>query len=227
MKTLAILPVKSFGAAKQRLSEVLGAGSRQALAQAMFTDVLSAVRGVPELDGIVVVTSDKAAEAAAAGEGVRVLPDDGPPGHSEAGLVGIRHALSEGYGRVLLIAGDTPLVRPAELADLLADAPGVVIVPDRHGTGTNALVLTPPDVIEPSFGPGSRERHVAAARDAGVAHRVADLRGLALDVDTPADLAELAAELELRRGEAPLTRGALHQLDRAGTQPVRAAQAPA
>jgi 2-phospho-L-lactate guanylyltransferase (CobY/MobA/RfbA family) len=66
---------------------------------------------------------------------------------------------------------------------------------------------------------------VTAAEAAGVRHRVAELRGLALDVDTPADLAELAAELELRRGEAPSTRGALRQLDRAGVQPVRVAQA--
>ena len=225
MRTLGILPVKSFGAAKQRLSETLGTGSRQALAQAMFTDVLSAARRVPQLDEIAVVTSDPGAGAAASGERVRVLSDEGLPGHSEAALVGVRHALSEGYERVLLIPGDTPLVHPAELAALLADAPHVVIVPDRHGTGTNALVLSPPDAIEPSFGPGSFDRHVSAAEAARVPHRVAELRGLALDVDTPADLAELAAELELRRGEAPSTRGALRQLDRAGVQPVRVAQA--
>ncbi|HEV7847115.1 MAG TPA: 2-phospho-L-lactate guanylyltransferase [Thermoleophilaceae bacterium] len=226
MKTLAILPVKSFGAAKQRLSETLGAPSRQALAQAMFTDVLSAALRAPELDGIVVVTSDEAAEATATGERVRVLPDDGRPGHSRAALIGVRHALDEGYERVLVIAGDTPLVQPDELAGLLTDGPGVVIAPDRHGTGTNALALCPPDAIEPSFGPGSCERHVAAAREAGVAHRVAHIRALALDVDTPADLAELATELDLRPGQPSTTRDALHRLDRDG-QPVRVAQAPA
>jgi 2-phospho-L-lactate guanylyltransferase len=97
----------------------------------------------------------------------------------------------------------------------------VVIVPDRHGTGTNALVLSPPDAIEPSFGPGSLERHVAAAEAAGIPHRVEEIPGLALDVDTPGDLAELSAELELSRGAAPATRGALRQLDRAGAHPVR------
>ena len=102
-----------------------------------------------------------------------------------------------------------------------------MIVPDRHGTGTNALVLSPPDAIAPSFGPGSLARHVAAAEQAGVPHSVEDVPGLALDVDTPADLAELIAELELRRGQAPSTRGALRQLDRAGATPVRVVQAPA
>jgi 2-phospho-L-lactate guanylyltransferase len=223
VQTLAILPVKSFGAAKQRLAESLGAGFRQALAQAMFTDVLRALRRAPELDEIVVVTSDRVAEAAAGGHGVRVLADTANAGQSEAALIGIRHALAEGFERAVLVPGDTPLVERDDLARLLAPAdPGVVIVPDRHGTGTNALVLTPPDAIAPSFGPGSFVRHVALAEAAGVPHRVERVGALELDVDTPGDLAELAAQLELRRGQAPLTRGALSQLDRAGAAPARA-----
>jgi 2-phospho-L-lactate guanylyltransferase len=223
VKTLAILPVKSFGAAKQRLAESFGAGFRQALAQAMFTDVLRSLRRAPELDEIVVVTSDRVAESAAGGHGVRVLADTAQAGQSEAALIGIRHALAEGFERAVLVPGDTPLVERDDLARLLAPAvPGVVIVPDRHGTGTNALVLTPPDAIAPSFGPGSFARHVALAEAAGVPHRVERVSALELDVDTPGDLAELTAQLELRRGQAPLTRGALSQLDRAGAAPVRA-----
>jgi 2-phospho-L-lactate/phosphoenolpyruvate guanylyltransferase len=227
VRTLAILPVKSFGAAKQRLAESLGAGSRQALAQAMFTDVLSSIRRVPGLDDIAVVTSDRTAEAAAGGHGVRVLPDTAQAGQSEAALIGIRHALAEGYDRVLLVPGDTPLVQPGDLAGLLTRPGAVVIVPDRHGTGTNAVVLTPPDAIGPSFGEGSFARHVAAAEEAGVPHRVEEIRTLALDVDTADDLAELVAELEVHRGQAPSTRGALRQLERAGAWPVRVPQASA
>jgi len=106
---------------------------------------------------------------------------------------------------------------------LASAARSVTIVPDRHGTGTNALLLSPPDAIDPSFGPGSRDRHVAAAERAGVPHRVQEVPGLALDVDTPGDLAALSSELELYRGHAPATRGALRQLDRAGASPVRVA----
>jgi 2-phospho-L-lactate guanylyltransferase len=227
VQTLAILPVKSFGDAKQRLAESLGAGSRQALAQAMFSDVLSSIRRVPELDEIAVVTSDPSAESAAGGHRVRVLPDTAQAGQSAAALIGIRHALAEGYDRVVLVPGDTPLLQPGDLASLVTDAAGVAIVPDRHGTGTNALALTPPDAIEPSFGEGSFARHVAAAEAAGVPHRVEEIPALALDVDTSDDLAELAAELELRRGQAPSTRGALRQLDRSGAWPVRVPQASA
>ncbi len=226
-RTLAILPVKSFGAAKQRLADMLGAGSRQALAQAMFSDVLSTLRRVPGLDEIAVVTADRAAESAASGQRVTVLRDGAQTGQSDAALIGIRHALDARYDRALLVPGDTPLLQPSEIGALIAGTTAVVIVPDRHGTGTNALVLSPPDAIEPAFGPDSLARHVAAAEAAGVAHRLEAVPGLALDVDTPDDLAELAAALEGRRGLAPSTRGALSQLERAGAWSTRLAQASA
>jgi 2-phospho-L-lactate/phosphoenolpyruvate guanylyltransferase len=95
----------------------------------------------------------------------------------------------------------------------------VAIVPDRHLAGTNALVLSPPDAIEPSFGPGSLARHTAAARAAGLDYSVERVPTLMLDVDTPEDLAELAAALEDRHGGAPSTREALSQLDRGRTRP--------
>jgi 2-phospho-L-lactate guanylyltransferase len=209
MSTIAILPVKSFGAAKQRLAPTLGAGFRQALARAMFSDVLASLRHVRALDAVAVVTADRAAEAIALHHPVGVLRDTEEAGQSRAALIGVRHALASGFERVLLVPGDTPLLDPGEVADLLARSPGVSIVPDRHGTGTNALVLTPPDAIEPSFGPGSRHRHVTAAEAAGVPFTVDELPTLMLDVDTGADLAVLAATLDERSGQAPSTRGVL------------------
>jgi 2-phospho-L-lactate guanylyltransferase len=218
MSTVAILPVKSFGAAKQRLGSALGAGSRQALAQAMFSDVLASLRRVPGLESVAVVTADPVAESAALGERVQVLRDTEQAGQSAAALIGIRHAQAHGFARVLLVPGDTPLLDPGEVAGLLRrgadDQLGAVIVPDRHGEGTNALLLSPPDAIAPAFGPGSRERHTAAAQAAGVACAVENVPTLALDVDTGQDLELLAATLEGRRGQAPSTRGALRQLDR-------------
>ena len=218
MSTIAILPVKSFGAAKQRLASALGAGSRHALAHAMFSDVLASLRRVGGLDAVAVVTADRTAESAALRAGVQVLEDTEQAGQSPAANVGVRYARARGFERVLLVPGDTPLLDPAEVAALLRrgreEALAVVAVPDRHGQGTNALLLDPPDAIEPSFGPGSLRRHLEAAAAAGVAHAVARLPTLMLDVDTPADLAELAAVLERRRGQAPSTRGALRQLGR-------------
>jgi 2-phospho-L-lactate guanylyltransferase len=218
MRTIAILPVKSFGAAKQRLSAALAGGARQALAQAMFSDVLASLRHVDAIEAIAVVTGDGTAESAALASGALVLPDREESGQSAAAAIGVQHALDAGFERVLLVPGDTPLLDPAELSELLARAEreelGLVVVPDRHGTGTNALLLRPPDAIGPSFGPDSRERHVSAAGDAGVSCLVEPLPSLVLDVDTPEDLTALDGRLGQTHGLASRTRGALMQLDR-------------
>jgi 2-phospho-L-lactate guanylyltransferase len=218
MRTLAILPVKSFGAAKQRLSDLLGQGSRESLAQAMFSDVLGSLRRVKGLDSIAVVTDDARAESAAGGARVLVLRDRSETGQSDATRVGIQHALDSAFDRVLLVPGDTPLLDPLEVDGMLTRAAGdsldAVIVPDRARTGTNALLLRPPDAFAPSFGPNSLQRHITAASDAGLRFRVEAVRSLMHDVDTPDDLADLGALLDERRGAAPRTRGALNQLGR-------------
>jgi len=218
MRTIAILPIKSFGAAKQRLAGMLGSGARQALVQAMFQDVLASLRHVPELDAIVVVTANPVAERAARGEGVLLLRDEAEAGHCEAALIGIDHAVEAGFDRALLVPGDTPLLDSEELSGMLrsaeGDGTGLLVVPDRHGTGTNALLLNPPTAIAPAFGPGSCERHRQLADAAGVTCRVEAVPSLAMDVDTPEDLAELAGLLDESRTNANMTRGALRQLDR-------------
>ena len=218
VRTLAVVPIKSFDAAKRRLSEALPAGSRHLLAQSMFADVVAALRRVRRLDALAVVTNDHEAEAVVRGEAVTLLSDERPAGQSAAARIGVRHALQSRFDRLLLVPGDTPLVDPGEL-DRLLDESGAedlacAIVPDRHGTGTNALLLAPPDALEPSFGPGSLGRHLEAARTAGLDHRVAEVPSLLHDVDTPEDLEALVAALEQRRGVAPRTRGALRQFER-------------
>jgi 2-phospho-L-lactate guanylyltransferase len=86
------------------------------------------------------------------------------------------------------------------------EAPEVVIIPDRHGTGTNGLLLAPPDTIPPSFGPDSCERHRALAHAAGVVCRLERPASLLLDIDTGEDLTALRARLSTERIRAPLTR---------------------
>lgn len=222
MRTLAILPIKSFGASKTRLAELLGRGSRQALAQAMFLDVLAALRRVPGVDAVAVVTTDPDAESAARNEGVHLLFDPDQSGQSAAVAIGIRHGVDLGFERVLQVPGDTPLIEPGEIASMLErakeDGVDVVICPDRHDAGTNALLLCPPTAMAPSFGEGSLERHRAAAAAAGLRHRVEAVPSLLLDVDTPDDLALLSGALEERRGQACMTRGAIRQLNRSNVR---------
>ena len=100
--------------------------------------------------------------------------------------------MSLGARTVLLAPIDVPLVTTTEIEELAAMAqPGVVIVPSSDGTGTNALLRTPPDAIESRFGPGSFEAHLEQARLRGIRAEVARPAGLMFDIDTPEDVAEL------------------------------------
>jgi 2-phospho-L-lactate/phosphoenolpyruvate guanylyltransferase len=216
MRTCAVLPVKRFDDAKQRLDRALNTGTRRALAEAMVSDVLHALRRSTRIDAVVVVTGEHAAEALARAYDAEAIPDD-DRGHSHAARSGVDWALERDFERALLVPGDCPTLDAAELDELVVEgmsAPDVVIVPDRHGSGTNALLLAPPDVIHPSFGPGSRARHEQAAEAAQARWRVAHPRSLTLDVDTADDLAALRAALAARAGGAAHTRGLLTRLDR-------------
>jgi 2-phospho-L-lactate guanylyltransferase len=217
MRTRAILPIKSFSHAKQRLRHELSAADRRALVDAMFSDVLVALRRVTALEGIVVVSGDRLAQRIAGGYGAAGIEED-ERGHNEEALSGLGAALEDGIERALLVPGDCPLLDPKELEELLVRPVGersALIVPDRHGTGTNALLLSPPGVLAPSFGPDSCQRHMADAAAAGVPAEVIELSSLALDVDTPEDLEALHERLASTHGGAALTRGILNQLMRA------------
>lgn len=194
MRTLAILPVKSFPRAKQRLSPGLPAAVRRQLAEAMLCDVLSALAETA-VEDVIVVTADERPAGLAREHGALVIADH-EQGHNAAARLGVTEALRSGAERVLLVPGDCPALDPDEVDRLLTRPSGersVIIVPDRHGTGTNALLIRPPDALTPAFGPGSCQRHARLARAAGIAHEIAEVPSLALDIDTPEDLAALGS----------------------------------
>ena len=239
MRTAAILPVKRFSDAKQRLGSTVADGLRADLARAMVGDVLSALHRCASLELTIVVTNERQVAAAARYQGAIVVPDSAEDGQSAAVALGIARALAEGAERVLCIPGDCPALDPAELDALLrtdhaaqepsnenvgsTDGGAVVIVPDRHGTGTNGLLIAHPSAIAPSFGPGSCERHRELARAAGAGCRVEQLPSLLLDIDTGEDLAVLRERLAGERARAPRTRAVLGLPRARRANPSRAA----
>jgi 2-phospho-L-lactate guanylyltransferase len=234
MRTAAVLPVKRFALAKQRLGASVTDPLRLELARAMVADVLLALAETASIELTIVVTREDSVALAARELEALVLEDVAEEGQSAAAALGIRCALERGFARVLCVPGDCPALDPLELEALLGDPPAragareepqVVIVPDRHGSGTNGLLLSPPDAIPPSFGPDSCDRHRALAIAAGLPCRVELPPSLLLDIDTGADLAALRERL---RGDLPAggrerasrTRAVLDRPERSEAIPV-------
>jgi 2-phospho-L-lactate/phosphoenolpyruvate guanylyltransferase len=193
----------------------------------MVADVMAALARTEAIAATIVVTAEDSVALAAGEIGAAVVADEHEDGQSAAAGLGIARALADGAERVLCVSGDCPALEPLELELLLAeddaDAAGggaagggaagggarVVILPDRHGTGTNGLLLAPPGALAPSFGPESCARHVELARAAGAEVRVRELPSLLLDIDTGADLAALRKRLYEQPRRALRTRAVL------------------
>jgi len=220
VRATAILPVKQFGQAKQRLLERLDRPQRADLVKAMLADVLVAACEAEAIERVILVTGEGRAERIALRQAQRaktpieVLQEPTDRGHSEAATLGIIRAMALGAECSALLPGDCPLLDAAELDAALARmTPGrVAVIPDRHGTGTNGLLLAPADAIGPAFGPGSAERHLDRAERAGYEAATEPLESLGLDLDTPDDLTALAAALAERPERAPQTAEALQRL---------------
>jgi 2-phospho-L-lactate guanylyltransferase len=193
----AVIPVGTLDGAKSRLGAVLDAEERRDLVTRMTETTIRAALATPGIAETIVITPDDEIRGLALAAGAR------PMRQRSIGLnAGLREARDEviaaGGSALLILPIDLPHISPSALADVigvLADTrpPLVAIVPDRHGRGTNTLLLAPPDVIDVHFGGDSRAAHVAAAAAAG-AHLV-ELDGpLCQDLDTPEDL--IAAEAD-------------------------------
>jgi 2-phospho-L-lactate guanylyltransferase len=197
-RVVAVIPIGTLDGAKSRLGAVLDAEERRDLVTRLAETTIRAVVGVgPAIAETIVITPDDDVRALALEAGARPLRQ-----RSHGLNAGVRQARDEavagGACAVLILPIDLPRVTSAAVASVLATLddhrqPLVAIVADRHGRGTNALLLSPPDVIDPHFGGDSHEAHVAAAHAAGAT--VVELDGaLAHDLDTPEDLLVAQAE---------------------------------
>jgi 2-phospho-L-lactate guanylyltransferase len=199
---MILVPVKNLADAKQRLSPILTAEERFALAQAMCEDVLQALASWQNRPAVAVVTSDSFAREQAARFNFEVVADDNS-GETNAIAMATAICRGRGAGSTLVVPADIPLIDPAELQKIADNAPpgGAVLVPDAARRGTNAAWRSPGDLFPLRFGNDSFLPHLAAAKATGLPCVVLELPGIARDVDRPEDLHELAAASGDRRSQ--------------------------
>src|SRR5229473_3387026 len=191
-----LLPVKDLNNAKRRLMGVLTPEERFGLAEAMLADTVRAVRGVALAEKIFVVTNYEPAMRVARQNGWEILREEQQISESHSVDAASRICEDRGATALLRLPLDLPLIQSSDIDELLAEechAPTLVIVPSRDGTGTNAMLRTPPTLFPSHFGNGSFAKHLAEAESVQAQVIVRRNSRLEMDVDDEADLRALVA----------------------------------
>jgi 2-phospho-L-lactate guanylyltransferase len=200
MTLWAIVPVKPLRRGKSRLAGVLTEEERAELNRRLLAHTLDTLTVIPEIEHVLVVSRDPAALALAREHGARTVQENGAP-HLNVALTRAT-VVAKNYSTrgVLVLPADLPLITPVDIQAMLGLAqqpPVVIVAPDRHRQGTNALLICPVGLIEYDFGVGSFQRHCERARAAGAHLEIFELPSLALDVDLPEDLKMVEQELNI------------------------------
>jgi 2-phospho-L-lactate guanylyltransferase len=191
MTLWVIVPVKPLRRAKSRLSTVLTRDERETLSERMLVSTLELLREVKDIERMLVVSRDSKALSIARNLGARTVAEHGAPELNNALIRATVVAQQFDVNGVLIIPADLPLLKVDDVEKLISlavDPPVVVIAPDRRGKGTNALLSSPPGLIEYDFGIDSFQRHIDRAKEAGVRVVICEIPSIGLDVDLPEDL---------------------------------------
>jgi 2-phospho-L-lactate guanylyltransferase len=225
MKIAALMPVKGFSNAKQRLTPVLDQAARELLAETMFRDVLRQVTMARGLAATFVVTGDDQVAAIAATAGAEVIRERAETGETAAVDYARVELKNAGCEAVLILPGDMPLVRASDIEEVVgqvtdsAAAPFALLVPSHDHKGTNALLLAPPDVIKLRFGYDSFNFHLSQVTAQGLPIRFIENDHIALDIDEPKDLERFLSYGYESGGSTPLARSLLAKRDASGRRP--------
>jgi 2-phospho-L-lactate guanylyltransferase len=201
MTLWAIIPVKPLRRGKSRLAGALSEDERTELNRRLLRHTLTTLSDLRELEEVLVISRDPQALTLARQCGARTVREDGQPELNTA----LKRAtvIAQVYATrgVLVLPADLPLITREDILTLIdhaSDPPVVVIAPDRHGKGTNALLICPAGLIEYDFGENSFERHCRRVEASGARLEIVNLPTLGLDLDLPEDL-ELVRKLELTK----------------------------
>ncbi|MBL4679347.1 MAG: 2-phospho-L-lactate guanylyltransferase [Pseudomonadales bacterium] len=206
MSISLVIPIKQLANAKRRLSTMLSADQRCELFKAMVEDVLEVATSCDRITEVIVVTKDPAVSALAYQYSAIVMPEPDVSGELESGLIAAvtqtaAYLAKEQVKTMVFLPGDVPLITVEELEVVLdgfglSDKAEMMIVPANDLGGSNCLVCSPPDCMSFGFGEDSFRRHLRLAKEKQIEPMVAKLPGIGLDIDTPADLIELAHRIK-------------------------------
>jgi 2-phospho-L-lactate/phosphoenolpyruvate guanylyltransferase len=192
MSLWAIVPVKPLRRGKSRLSGVLSEAERSMLNHLLLETTLKTLTSVSEISHVLVVSRDPAALSLARSYHARTVQEDDESSDLNMALKRATIVAQMYSAQALLILpADLPLIQADVIRDFVKMAypsPSVVIAPDRHMEGTNALLMNPLGMVEYTFGVGSFNRHVEQAKNAGARIEVVKHQSLELDLDLPEDL---------------------------------------
>lgn len=198
MTLWAIVPVKPLRRGKSRLAGALSEDERTELNRTLLQHTLQTLTDLKELEEVLVISRDPQALTIARNYGARTVREDGQPELNTALKRATVVAQVYATRGVLVLPADLPLISRADIMTLIeraAEPPVVVIAPDRHEKGTNALLISPSGLIEYDFGEDSFQRHCELVKKSGARLEIVNLPNLGLDLDVPEDL-ELIRNLE-------------------------------
>jgi 2-phospho-L-lactate guanylyltransferase len=197
----AIVPVKPLGKGKSRLAEVFTQDERVKMNRHMLLNTLMTLKEIAEIEHVLVISRDQEALSLAREAGARTVQENGDPDLNIALKRATIVAKTYATRGVLIVPADLPLITPEDvyaMLDRMGEPPVVVVAPDRHRRGTNALLVCPAGLIEYEYGPDSFTRHCDLAEAAGARLEICELPSLALDLDIPDDLDILESQIDIR-----------------------------
>ena len=194
----ALVPVKQLNESKQRLTSVLSPAERKELMLAMLRDVLTAIQGVTLIDGVLLVSRSRTAQALARDFVNDIFMESSGSDHSRAVTEG-SHYLEEQHSVdcSFAISADIPGVSSDDLRLIIENHDRLTLVPNTSGEGTNAVLASPPNAIAYQFGVGSLKKHMASAEAAGIPSAVVHVTSMAHDIDDPGDLERALEDLPI------------------------------
>jgi len=191
MSLWVIIPVKPLRRSRSRLSDVLTENERTLLNSNMLENTLKILKSIPNIDGMLVVSRDPSVLTFARTFGAKTLQEDGEPGLNLALKRAVIVTKAYSANIIMVLPADLPLITQQEIEVIIKRIDKenkMVISLDRRMSGTNLLLISPPDLIDFSFGPGSFERHVRQAQAKNAEIEVCQLESIGLDIDLPEDL---------------------------------------